>query len=35
MLPEMRYIENELLPMLREKKAEQEAKAERQLSQWA
>ena len=35
MLPEMRYIENELLPMLREKKAKQEAKAARQLSQWA
>lgn len=35
MLPEMHYIENELLPMLRERKQQQEAKAERQLSQWA
>lgn len=35
MLAEMRYIENELLPMLRERKEKQEAKAVRQLSQWA
>lgn len=35
MLPEMHYIENELLPMLRERKQKQEEKAERQLSQWA
>lgn len=35
MLPEMRYIEQELLPMLRERRGVQEAKAAQQLSQWA
>ncbi len=34
MLPEMRYIEGELLPMLRERAAKHEKSARRQLSQW-
>lgn len=34
MLPEMRYIEGELLPMLRERAAKYEKSARRQLSQW-
>lgn len=34
MLQEMRYVEQELLPMLRERKKIQEMKAQRQLSQW-
>ena len=34
MLPEMRYIERELLPRLRERKAEKDRAAARQLSQW-
>ena len=35
MLQEMRYIEQELLPMLRERKAKQDAAARTQLNQWA
>ncbi len=34
MLPEMRYIEGELLPMLRERAAKHEASARKQLRQW-
>ena len=34
MLPEMKYIEQELLPMLRERAGEFRARADRQLSQW-
>ena len=34
MLPEMRYIENELLPMLRERAAKHEKSARKQLAQW-
>jgi len=34
MLPEMRYIENEILPMLRERAAKHEASAQKQLRQW-
>lgn len=34
MLPEMRYIENELLPMLRERAPKFEANAQKQLRQW-
>lgn len=34
MLPEMRYIEGELLPMLRERAHKHEKSARRQLSQW-
>lgn len=34
MLPEMRYVEQELLPMLREHAGEFHARAERQLAQW-
>lgn len=34
MLPEMRYIEQELLPMLRERAAKHEKSARKQLSQW-
>ena len=34
MLPEMRYIESELLPMLRERAAKHEASAQKQLRQW-
>lgn len=33
MLPEMRYIENELLPMLREKADKHEKSAQKQLRQ--
>ena len=35
MLPEMRYIENELLPMLRERAPKFEANAQKQLRQWS
>lgn len=34
MLPEMRYIEGEILPMLRERAAKHEASAQKQLRQW-
>lgn len=34
MLPEMRYIEGELLPMLRERAAKHERSARKQLRQW-
>ena len=34
MLPEMRYVEQELLPMLRERAGEFETRAQRQLAQW-
>lgn len=34
MLPEMRYIEEELLPMLRERASKHEASAQKQLRQW-
>ena len=34
MLPEMRYIEGELLPMLRERAAKHEQSARKQLRQW-
>lgn len=34
MLPEMRYIEEELLPMLRERAKKHEKSAEKQLRQW-
>jgi len=34
MLPEMRYIEAELLPMLRERAAKHEQSAQKQLRQW-
>ncbi|MBE6884148.1 MAG: hypothetical protein E7487_06045 [Ruminococcaceae bacterium] len=34
MLPEMRYIENELLPMLREKAPRFQSNAQKQLAQW-
>lgn len=34
MLPEMKYVEQELLPMLRECAGEFRARAERQLAQW-
>ena len=34
MLPEMRYIEGELLPMLRERAAKHEKSARKQLRQW-
>lgn len=34
MLPEMRYIESELLPMLRERAPKMEANAQKQLRQW-
>lgn len=34
MLPEMRYVENELLPMLRERASEHQAKIDKQLRQW-
>lgn len=35
MLQEMHFIEQELLPMLRERKADKDAAAARQLAQWA
>jgi len=34
MLPELRYVENELLPMLRERSADNKNKIEKQLRQW-
>ena len=34
MLPEMRYVENEIIPMLKERKNKFKANAEKQLRQW-
>ncbi len=34
MLPEMKYVENELIPMLRERKSIQDRKVQSQLAQW-
>ena len=34
MLPEMKYVENELLPMLRERAPRYKKNAEKQLRQW-